>query len=150
MGTRVLLVSCYELGRQPLHVATAAAFLRAAGHDVRALDLAVDDFDASLVEWSETVALAVPMHTAMRLAAGVAQRVRGLHPAATIVLYGLYAPLCAASLPPGAADHAVGGEFEEELVRIADGRPSGRGLVLDRLRFPVPARDLLPLSLIHI
>jgi radical SAM superfamily enzyme YgiQ (UPF0313 family) len=144
VGTRVLLVSCYELGRQPLHVATAAAFLRAAGHDVRALDLAVDDFDASLVEWSETVALAVPMHTAMRLAAGVAQRVRGLHPAATIVLYGLYAPLCAASLPPGAADHAVGGEFEEELVRIADGRPSGRGLVLDRLRFPVPARDLLP------
>jgi radical SAM superfamily enzyme YgiQ (UPF0313 family) len=144
VGTRVLLVSCYELGRQPLHVATAAAFLRAAGHDVRALDLAVDDFDASLVVWSETVALAVPMHTAMRLAAGVAQRVRGLHPAATIVLYGLYAPLCAASLPPGAVDHAVGGEFEEELVRIADGRPSGRGLVLDRLRFPVPARDLLP------
>jgi len=144
VGTRVLLVSCYELGRQPLHVATAAAFLRDAGHEVRALDLAVDDFDASLVRWAETVALAVPMHTAMRLAVGVAERVHGLHPAATIVLYGLYAPLCAASLPPGGADHAVGGEFEEELVRIADGRPSGRSVVLDRLRFPVPARDLLP------
>lgn len=144
MAKRVLLVSCYELGRQPLHVATAAAFLRNGGHEVRALDLAVDDFDTPLVQWAEMVALAVPMHTAMRLAVGVAEHVRGLQPAATVVLYGLYAPLCAASLPPGAVDHAVGGEFEEELVRIADGRPSGRRVVLDRLTFPVPARDLLP------
>ena len=39
----VLLVSTYELGRQPLHVASPAAALLRAGHDVRALDLAVDD-----------------------------------------------------------------------------------------------------------
>lgn len=144
MGTRVLLVSCYELGHQPLHVATAAGFLREAGHEVRALDLAVDEFDEPLARWATLVALAVPMHTAMRLAAGVAQRVRTLQSGATIVLFGLYAPLCAASLPPGLVEHAVGGEFEEELVRIAAGRPSGRAVVLDRLRFPVPARDLLP------
>lgn len=144
MGTRVLLVSCYELGHQPLHVATAAAFLREAGHEVRALDLAVDDFDDSLARWATLVALAVPMHTAMRLAAGVAERVRVLKPEASMVLFGLYAPLCAASLPPGLVDRAVGGEFEEELVRIAADRPSGRAVVFDRLRFPVPARDLLP------
>jgi Radical SAM superfamily len=141
---RVLIVSCYELGRQPLHVATAAGFLRAADHEVRALDLAVDDFDSGLVGWADMVAIAVPMHTAMRLAARVVDTVRVLNPAHTIVLFGLYAPLCAGSLTPGSVDHAVGGEFEEELVRIADGRPSGRGIVLDRLRFPLPSRDLLP------
>src|SRR5471032_695727 len=102
---RVLLVSCYELGRQPLHVATAAGFLRAGDHEVRALDLAVDDLDSGLVGWADMVAIAVPMHTAMRLAAGVVDTVRVLNPAHTIVLFGLYAPLCAGSLAPGRVDH---------------------------------------------
>jgi len=34
---RVLLVSTYELGHQPLHVASPAAALREAGHEVRCL-----------------------------------------------------------------------------------------------------------------
>jgi len=39
---RVLLVSTYELGHQPLHVASPAALLRRVGHDVRCLDLSVE------------------------------------------------------------------------------------------------------------
>jgi len=38
---RVLLVSTYELGHQPLHVASPAALLRRVGHDV-CLDLSVE------------------------------------------------------------------------------------------------------------
>src|SRR5215207_9543947 len=38
---RVLLVSTYELGHQPLHVASPAAALRKAGHEVRCLELPV-------------------------------------------------------------------------------------------------------------
>ena len=37
---RILLVSSYELGHQPLHVASPAAVLLAEGHEVRCVDLA--------------------------------------------------------------------------------------------------------------
>ncbi|HZB98294.1 MAG TPA: radical SAM protein, partial [Candidatus Sulfotelmatobacter sp.] len=141
----ILLVSCYELGHQPLHVASAAAFLREAGHEVKAVDLAVESLDERAVMWADLVAIAVPMHTAMRLAAVVARRVRELRDrSVTVVTFGLYAPLCRSVIEGGLVDHAVGGEFEEELVRIAAGTPSSRTVVLDRLSFPVPARDLLP------
>ncbi len=69
---RVLLVSTYELGHQPLSVATTTAALVAAGHQVRCADLAVATLSADDVDWAERVALSVPMHTAMRLALQVA------------------------------------------------------------------------------
>ena len=47
---RVLLVSTYELGHQPLHVASPAAALRRAGHEVACLDLAVEMWDPERVE----------------------------------------------------------------------------------------------------
>jgi hypothetical protein len=39
---RVLLLSTYELGRQPVHLASPAASLRAANHEVRTTDLAIE------------------------------------------------------------------------------------------------------------
>jgi len=65
---RVLLVSTYELGHQPLHVASPAAALVAAGHEVRCLDLSVEQWRPADVDWAERVAFSVLMHTAMRLA----------------------------------------------------------------------------------
>src|SRR4051812_24650180 len=65
---RVLLVSTYELGHQPLHVASPAAALRRAGHEVRCLDLSVERWDTRALEWAQAVGFSVPMHTAMRLA----------------------------------------------------------------------------------
>src|SRR4051794_41951749 len=65
---RVLLVSTYELGHQPLHVASPAAALHRAGHEVRCLDLSVQRWDTRALEWAQAVGFSVPMHTAMRLA----------------------------------------------------------------------------------
>src|SRR4051794_41971237 len=73
---RVLLVSTYELGHQPLHVASPAAALRAAGHEVRCLDLAVERWRGDDVEWADRIAFSVPMHTAMRLALRAAEQGR--------------------------------------------------------------------------
>jgi radical SAM superfamily enzyme YgiQ (UPF0313 family) len=142
---RVLLVSCYELGHQPLHVASAAAFLRAAGHDVSAVDLSVQMLGDADLDTPEMVAIAVPMHTAMRMAVRVARAIRGRRGTEVhIALFGLYAPLCGPALEPGLADAVIGGEYERALVAIADGAPDSRSIVLDRLSFPLPARDLLP------
>ena len=73
---RVLLVSTYELGHQPVHVASPAAALRAGGHDVRAIDVSVQAWDRALVDWADGVAFSVPMHTAMRMAVALAASVR--------------------------------------------------------------------------
>ena len=61
---RVLLLSTYELGHQPLGLARPAADLLAAGHEVRCLDLSVDRLDDALVAWAALVGISVPMHTA--------------------------------------------------------------------------------------
>ncbi len=47
---RVLLISTYELGHQPLHVASPAAALRRAGHEVRCLDLSVQLWDRGALQ----------------------------------------------------------------------------------------------------
>jgi radical SAM superfamily enzyme YgiQ (UPF0313 family) len=142
---KVLLVSCYELGHQPLHVASAAAFLRDAGHHVSAVDLSVQSLDEADLDSPELVAVAVPMHTAMRMAVPIARAIRARRGARVrIVLFGLYAPLCGPALESGLADALIGGEYEQALVGIANGTPDPRAVVLDRLGFPLPARDLLP------
>src|SRR5207248_8366778 len=64
VGVRVLLVSTYELGHQPLHVASPAGALAQAGHDARCLDLSVqrwDELAPEAVDWAEAVAFSVPM-----------------------------------------------------------------------------------------
>ena len=62
---RVLLISTYELGHQPLHVASPAAALRRVGHDVRCLDLSVEPWDLEALEWAEKTRKRVAFHNEM-------------------------------------------------------------------------------------
>ncbi len=146
---RVLLVSTYELGHQPLHVASPAARLRAAGHDVVALDLAVEEYDPARVAACDAVAISVPMHTAMRLGVEVARRLRSEHPDKPIAFYGLYAAVGRDPAVGAVADHAFVGEYEPALVtwvRALEGAGSSPPVVVDvgKTEFLVPARDVLP------
>ncbi|MCU1376514.1 MAG: Fe-S oxidoreductase [Actinomycetia bacterium] len=133
---RILLVSTYELGHQPLHVASPAGALRRRGHDVRCVDLAVDDWDPAAVDDVDAVAVSVPMHTATRLALDVAASIGGRVPTCA---YGLYAPAAA-----GGFDRAIAGEYHPALVEWVEGQGSGLTVHLQRGRFGLPARDLLP------
>src|SRR5437764_3924474 len=113
---RVLLVSTYELGHQPLHVASPAAALRYAGHEVRCLDLSVESWDPALPDWAEAVAFSVPMHTAMRLAMRAAKSVRDSRPELPVCFYGLYAPVSSDITLGRLADRLIAGEYEPALV----------------------------------
>ncbi|MGH9042234.1 MAG: CUAEP/CCAEP-tail radical SAM (seleno)protein [Acidimicrobiia bacterium] len=142
---RVLLVSTYELGHQPLHVASPAASLAAAGHDVRTLDLAVETWDLDAVAWAEAVAVSVPMHTALRLAQRWVEVVRALHPDLPVCLYGLYANLASEDL----ADRRIAGEYEPALLEWVAGlgpEPTAppASVELGRSSFLTPKRDTLP------
>src|SRR5919206_965059 len=143
---RVLLVSTYELGPQPLHVASPAAALRAAGHEVRCLDLAVERWRPEDVEWAERVAFSVPMHTAMRIAVRAAEAVKRARPELPVCFYGLYAPVSRDRTLGRVADRLIAGEYEPALVRWASGEENEAEplIQLGRGSFELPARDLLP------
>jgi len=154
----VLLVSCYELGHQPLGLAWPLAFFRRAGFQPDCLDISVEGFDPAKVSRARFVAVSVPMHTALRLGVRAAARIRRLHPAAHLCFHGLYAFLNAEYLLRDSADAVVAGEVEEALVawaEVVNGTRSGNvegvrtrahesAPVIRKLAFPRISRDALP------
>jgi len=147
----VLLVSTYELGHQPLQVASPAAALAAAGHQVRACDLAVETLDDALVDWAQAAAFSVPMHTATRLAVEAVRRVRERRPDLPSCAYGLYAGAGGGSWGEW-FDRTIAGEYEPALVQWVESLVSSGGgglrprhaVALGRTRFARPERRLLP------
>ncbi len=117
---RILLLSTYEMGHQPLGLARPAAVLTQGGHEVACLDLAVQHVDEEMVRCAELIGISVPMHTATRLAKPLAARLRRLNPRAHICFYGLYASLNADGLLGRYADTVIGGEFDEPLLALAN------------------------------
>ncbi|MEZ5402223.1 MAG: CUAEP/CCAEP-tail radical SAM protein [Bryobacteraceae bacterium] len=146
---RVLLISTYELGRQPFGLASPAAMLEAAGHTVECTDASLDPVSLSAVERAGLIAFHLPMHTATRLASGWIPKIRAANPRAHLCGYGLYAPLNAEYLRGLGVHTLIGGEFERALCDLA--AALNRGAVnqpplvtLDRVEFAVPRRDGLP------
>src|SRR5919197_975578 len=92
-AVRVVLVSTYELGRQPFGLASPAAWLRGAGHEVVLADVSRSPLPREAVERAELIAFFLPMHTATKLFLKLVDRVKGLNPGAHLCAYGLYAPL---------------------------------------------------------
>src|SRR5436190_21269229 len=80
----ILIVSCYELGHQPLGAAMPVAFLEQAGFTPDVNDIAVEQFDEEKVTRARLIAISVPMHTALRLGVRVAERVRQVNPTAAV------------------------------------------------------------------
>ena len=148
-----LLVSTYDMGRQPFGLASPAAWLREAGVEVVCRDLSRERLDEQEVRAADLVGFFLPMHTATRLALPVIDRVRALNPGATLCAYGLYAPLNAALLRERGVGEIFGGEFEAELRGLALARVShGHGppeqgapaAAIPRLSFRTPDRTGLP------
>ncbi|MCL4433458.1 MAG: radical SAM protein [Actinobacteria bacterium] len=124
---RVQLVSTYELGHQPLQLASAAAWLRNAGYEVTCIDLAVQALDIYLMAQADAIAISVPMHTASRLALRLVGQLRAAGINAPIALYGLYANVASysadnpatASAPTG-VDAFFSGEYHPALTGWVD------------------------------
>ncbi len=114
----VLLLSTYELGRQPFGLASPAAWLRSEGATVVCQDLAVEELDEVRVAAADLVAFYLPMHTATRLACRLLGRVRRINADAHLCCYGLYAPMNAGYLRRLGVRTILGGEFEEALAAL--------------------------------
>ncbi|HEY3441149.1 MAG TPA: CUAEP/CCAEP-tail radical SAM protein [Paludibaculum sp.] len=141
---RVVLISTYELGRQPFGLASPAAWLRARGHDVYTADLAVALLPPRVVREADCVAFYLPMHTATRMAAPLIEQVRERNPRVRVIAYGLYAPLNEAYLHGLGVSVVIGGEFEAALVEAVEHGAQAAVTSLERLAFQVPDRSTLP------
>lgn len=150
----VLLISTYDMGRQPFGLASPAAVLRRAGNQVTCVDVTRTKLSADVVRTAKLVAFFLPMHTATRLALPLIDRIRDAHPTAHVCAYGLYAPLNEAVLREHGVATVLGPEFEDDLAALATSLDSavagaasspGAGLSDRRVVFIQPDRSDLPL-----
>jgi hypothetical protein len=161
-----LLISTYEMGRQPFGPASAAAWLRAGGWTVVCVDTAKDTLHEAQLASADLIGFHLPMHTATRLAEPIVAAARRVNPRARLCAFGLYAPLNAEWLRSIGVDGIFGGEFEEDLAAFASQRRSAqrsrstqkevfrtgsavsafdrRERPLPRIHFLVPDRSTLP------
>src|ERR1700674_4120437 len=154
MALNIVLISTYELGRQPFGLASPAAWLRKRGHRVVALDLARQSLDGVAIDDAGLIASYLPMHTATRLAAQLIPQLRKQNPRAHLCCYGLYAPMNVDYLRALGVSTILGGEFEENLAHLAerlamDGAranalPAEPLISMTRLQFEVPDRSGMP------
>ena len=149
---RVVLVSPYELGRQPFALAEPSALLKREGFTVDCLDLSLQTLDPGILEKAQLVALYVGMHTATRIAVEALPRIRRLAPAAHLCVYGLYAPMNEALLRSLGVGTVLGGETEPALVMLAkrlrsggaEASQTGPVVHVGKVQFVVPDRTGLP------
>jgi radical SAM superfamily enzyme YgiQ (UPF0313 family) len=152
----IVLISTYELGRQPFGLASPAAWLRARGHDVVCVDLTRESMNEGAVRAAGLIAFYVPMHTATRLAVELIDRVREMNPRARMCFYGLYAPVNEEYLRGLGVETILGGEFEQGLLSLAERLQNGAAQIqgagaqnepvisLARQKFIVPDRARMP------
>jgi len=152
----IVLISTYELGRQPFGLASPAAWLRAREHEVTCLDLSREALEEAVIRTVDLIAFYVPMHTATRLAAGLIAPVRQMNPRTHICFYGLYAPVNEEYLRVLGVGTILGGEYEEGLASLATRLQQGAGnhngwaaqpepvISLARQKFLVPDRAGMP------
>ena len=151
---KIVLISTYELGRQPFGLASPAAWLRKRTHAVTCMDLSREGLNEEAARQAGLIAFYVPMHTATRLTLELLETIRGLNRKAHLCAYGLYAPLAAETFRARGISSLLGGEFEQSLVDLAehlDGlsalpwiHPLDSNISLTRLRFQVPDRGGMP------
>ena len=113
---KVLLISTYELGRQPFGLASPAAWLRADGFQTTSLDLSRQSLDEEAVRTARLIAFYLPMHTATRIAVRALERVRKINSSAHLCGFGLYAPVNSGLLRRLGVGTILGGEFEPGAV----------------------------------
>jgi hypothetical protein len=143
---RIVLISPYELGRQPFNLAEPAAWFARAGITLACLDLSQQTLDPAVLADAEYVAIYLGMHTATRIAAAALPRIRALAPQAKLAAFGLYAPMNADWLRSLGVEAIFGGESEPDLLAWVESgvAPPATHIRRDKITFLIPDRSGLP------
>lgn len=149
----VVLISPYEIGRQPFSLAHASAYLSRAGFDVTCFDLSLEKLDKKKLQDAGVIGIHLAMHTATRIAAEFLPKLKQIAPLASFCVYGLYAPLNAQLFFEMGVKCVLGGESEPDLCEFATSVRDGNTyfnntqqpkVSLDKIEFLKPQRNGLP------
>ncbi|MFP5408239.1 MAG: CUAEP/CCAEP-tail radical SAM (seleno)protein [Gammaproteobacteria bacterium] len=145
-GARIVLVSPYELGRQPFNLAQPAAWFARADISVACVDLSQQKLDPATFTDADYVAIYLGMHTATRIAAAALPKIRALAPHTRIAAFGLYAPVNADWLRTLGVEAIFGGESEPDLMAwVQTGvAPAATMVRREKIDFLLPDRSALP------
>ena len=149
---KIVLISPYDLGRQPFALAEPAAVFRNANYEVESLDLSQQKLTAEVLVSANVVFIYLSMLTATRIAVEAMPRIKQMAPRARIAVFGWYAPVNEEFLRGLGVDAVFGGESETDMLTYAeslsaaDEHPARHQAVvnLKRIDFMVPDRHSLP------
>ena len=149
---KIVLISPYDLGRQPFALAEPAAVFRNAKYEVECLDLSQQKLTAEVLASANVVFIYLSMLTATRIAVEAMPRIIQMAPRARIAVFGWYAPVNEEFLRGLGVDAVFGGESETDMLTYAeslsaaDEHPARHQAVvnLKRIDFMVPDRHSLP------
>ena len=149
---KVVLISPYEIGRQPFALAQPAAWLERDGFDVDCIDLSVEPFQFDSVIQADVVAVHLAMHAGARLAADLIPQIVHRKPNVTICVYGLYAPVNDGYFRSLGCEFVFGGEAESDILSLCRAVRDRSSLSelretrisMEKLVFTRPLRSLLP------
>lgn len=148
----IVLISPYDLGRQPFALAEPAAVFRNANYEVECLDLSQQKLATEVLASANVVFIYLSMLTATRIAVEAMPRIKQMAPRARIAVFGWYAPVNEEFLRGLGVDAVFGGESETDMLTYAeslsaaDEHPARHQAVvnLKRIDFMVPDRHSLP------
>jgi len=148
----VVLISPYDLGRQPFALAEPAALLGKAGRNAVCIDLSQQKLDTELPDYASVVFIHLGMLTATRIAMEALPRIQKRIPEARIAVFGWYAPINEALMREMGVDAVFGGESDQDMVDYVQSviddtdHPARHDALvnLGRVDFAVPERSGLP------
>ncbi|NNN21297.1 MAG: radical SAM protein [Acidimicrobiales bacterium] len=145
----VLLVSTYDLGNQPTIIASHAAQLVASSHEIRTIDLAIEDLDSGIINWAQAIGISIQMHTSATIAKNLVENLRSSGFKGKIIYFGLSAHLGEVLFSEGQVDAIFSGESETAFSNYLDQLDTGKTpantnlKILERIDHLVPLRSKL-------
>jgi len=147
----ILLISPYDLGRQPFALAHARTWLKESGFNVECLDLSIQQLEQKALKKADLIGLYLGMHTATRIALKALPKINQYAPKASLFSFGLYAPLNQDILSQQKVRYFFGGESEPDILQLANQLAQGADSNIDntivrttKIDFKLPDRTALP------
>ncbi|WP_160673592.1 RCCLKC-tail radical SAM protein [Clostridium sp. C8-1-8] len=117
---KVLLVSNFEGGYQPISIATAYSALIENGFNTTILDTYVEGIREDILGDAELVAISIPLFDALFSGIEIAKTVKKLNKNVHVTFFGQYASINANRLTPKYSDSCIVGQWEDTLVQLAN------------------------------
>ena len=153
----ILLISCYELGNQPIQTASLHAFLKSYSYSPKVLDLSTQKINPKEVQNCNFIAISTPMHTSLTIAVEATKIIRKVNKECHICFYGDYADLNSKYLLKNIADSCLSGETQKSILEIINSIETSSKEVTEKKNiyknsirliekpdFRTPERSLLP------